>query len=139
MSKILKTTASRHRTRKIRVYFLKEEQKQGEFYDCLSVPAKQNLQTKVHRVGNKTELEELNWGDEVWSLGKLSQLEFVEQNHREEGVAQKKGSDSFIGVNSSLCLSAVLHKCVRKLPKRKKIKEIIWQNNRIGNNYNATI
>lgn len=53
----------------------------------------------------KTELEELNQGDEVWSLGKLSQLEFVEQNHREGGVAQKKGSDSFIVFNSSLCLS----------------------------------
>lgn len=119
----MKTTASRHRTRKTTgVYFLKKEQKQGELYDCPSVPAKQNLQTKVHRVGNKTEPEELNWGDEVWSLGKLSQLEFVEQNHREEGVAQKKGSDSFTGVSSSLCLSAVLHKCVRKLPKREKKK-----------------
>lgn len=46
----------------------------------------------MHRVRNKRELEELNLGDKVWSLGKLIQLEFVEQNHGDEGVAQKKGS-----------------------------------------------
>ena len=32
-----------------------------------------------------------------------------------EGIAQKKGSDNFTAFNPSLCLSTVLHKCVRKL------------------------
>lgn len=69
----------------------KEEPKQGELCYRPGLPAK-NFQITMHEVGTPSEPNGLNWRNKVWSPGKSRQLEFTEQNHGEEEVAQKEKS-----------------------------------------------